>query len=289
MKCLQEKDDLEGNKYVVILNNKERIKVKKILITLLFIALSITLYGCAPKGDPTQTITSYYQATQDGNIDTAYSFLASEVTKNLSKADFTLYCNLLNETQLFKNFKISKVEDDKNNTLNGITFKNIAAFDVTETILNYYDNKEQTLTSRVYVVGDNDTWKVYRTINKKDIALEYGALGSMYQDGKGKSKDLVQAVENYKKSCEYFDTTSPHYALSTAYLEMNRYDDSISQAKQCIAKSTDNKEKSSAMNVIGMDYVHKNDMTNAKLSFEQALKLDPNDEYAKNNMEQYIK
>lgn len=262
----------------------------KLYPLLLLLILSISLSGCAPKGDPQQAITSYYQNVKDGNIDAAYNTLATEAKKATSKDDFSLYQNLQHELGQFKDFKISKVTDDKNNTLDGVTFKNITAFDVTEVEQTYYDNKEKTSTSRGYVVNDNGSWKMYRKITKSDISSDYVMLGQMYADGKGKDKDLVKAVEYLKKAADS-DSNSiiPLYALSSVYLDMRRFDDSITEAKLVIDKSKDDKQKSDVYNVLGLDYLAKNDTSNARQAFEQALKLNPDNEYAKNNMNKYIK
>ena len=40
-------------------------------------------------------------------------------------------------------------------------------------------------------------------------------------------------------------------------------------------------DKADAMNVIGLDYVGNSNIKKAKTSFEQALQLNPNNEYAK--------
>lgn len=261
----------------------------KSFFLILILVLSFSLSGCAPKGDPQEVINSYYQNLMDGNIDAAYNTLASATKKITSKDDFTLYQNLMPEISQFKSFKISKVTDDKNNTLDGITFKNIAAFDVTQTMQYYYLNKDQTTTFRQYVVDDNGTWKIYRKVTKSDIAYNFGLLGQMYADGKGKDKNLVKAVENFKKAAEVdSESIMPIYSLANVYFQLDRYDDSITEAKMVIDKSKDDKEKSDAYNILGLDYLNKNALSDAKGAFEQALKLNPDNEYAKNNINAYF-
>jgi tetratricopeptide (TPR) repeat protein len=72
--------------------------------------------------------------------------------------------------------------------------------------------------------------------------------------------------------------------LASAYIDLDRYDDSIEKGRMCIEKSKSNEQKSDAYNVIGLAYANKNQINDAREAFTKALELNPNNEYAKTNL-----
>ena len=156
--------------------------------------------------------------------------------------------------------------------------------------LDYSTNEEKTLTSRRYVIGENGTWKMYRSITKADIADEYEYVGRMYLYGKGKTQSTTTAIEYFNNSLKYNSASDyPHYYLGVAYYYQQKYTESMAEEQLCINNTSEVALKSDAYNIIGLDYAEKSDLTNAKSAFEKALQLDPTNEYAKGNLDYYCK
>lgn len=255
------------------------------LYVLLLICILLLVPGCKPKGDPGQVITNYYQNVKDGNFEAAYNCLASDAMNSISKDDFTEFQKTQRELGQFKDFKITKVSEQKKETIDGKEYNNVIKFNVIETVLGYYENKEQSDTTDRYVINDNGNWKMLRGGDVKEvIAKNYLRIAGMYSEGKGKEKNLISSIENLNKALSKYDIAQAHYALGCVYNELNRNDEAIEQENVFISKAPDNKTKSDAYNVIGCAYLGKNDLSQAKANFQKALDLNPNNEYARNNL-----
>lgn len=258
---------------------------KSKLYMLLLICILLLMPGCKPKGDPTQVITSYYQNVKDGNFDAAYDCLASDTMNNISKDDFNELQKTNRELWQFKDFKITKVSEQQKETVDGNEYSNVVKFNVIENNLDYYKNKEQSNTVDKYVINDNGNWKLLRSGNiNEDIANNYFRIGGMYSEGKGKEMNQIAAIENLNKALSKCDIVQAHYSLGYVYNKLNRNDEAIEQENIYIEKAPDDKAKSNAYNIIGCAYLGKNDFKQAKASFQKALELNPNNEYAKNNL-----
>lgn len=260
----------------------------KLSLFLLFI-LGITMVGCSPKGDPTETLTKYYQNIKDGNIEGAYETLSQESKKNFSKENFVKWLNTKKELSSLKETKVEKVNEYKDKDLDGIKFKNVTEFNVTEKFQTFYENKEETINYKRNVVNDNGTWKVYRgkENGKEVVAIALNDLAWMYIEGKGgKSKDLNQAATILNEALQYSQTNAGvYYSLARVYTELERYDEAIGLTNKCIEKSSDNVQKSNAYNILGVIYESKSQFSKAKEYYTEAIKLNSNNQYAKTNLE----
>jgi len=61
-------------------------------------------------------------------------------------------------------------------------------------------------------------------------------------------------------------------------------DDALGSINTFLSKETDNKKKSDGYNVLGSIYVAKNNINDAKVAYNKALELNPDNEYAKTNL-----
>jgi tetratricopeptide (TPR) repeat protein len=75
-----------------------------------------------------------------------------------------------------------------------------------------------------------------------------------------------------------------YYGLGSVYSDLERYDDSIKAIDTYLLKETDNNLKSAAYNIKGLDYAKEDLMDDAKKMFNKSLELNPNNEYAKTNL-----
>lgn len=268
------------------------VKLNRIKFLILNIALLViipTLIGCSskPKEDPTTFLKGYYQNFIDGNYISAYNKIASQWIKDLSKDDYVLYEQASEQAVKLKEYKVENPVEHKNKAIDGNTYKIAIEFTVTEKSENYYSSKEETSNYTRFIVLENGTWKVYRDkLNgKKMLSEAYNFIGSMYCDGMGKSKDMNQAAMMFNKAIEYDkDNNRPYYGLGLAYLNLQRYDDSITAINNYLAKETTNEGKSSGYNILGLDYQNKNMIDKSKEMYTKALEANPNNEYAKTNL-----
>jgi tetratricopeptide (TPR) repeat protein len=270
-----------------LINIMRNLNISKML--LIFTAIIIALSGCAPKGDPKEAVDSYYQYIVDGNYEMAYEQLSETNKKAYGKDNFVLYQRLLNEVNSLKGFTTAKISESKKESINGIEYRNVIEFTVSAKIYDYYNDKEITDGYSVKVINDNQNWRVLREpevdINT-EISSVYVDIGYMYFNGKGnKTVDYNQAANYFNKALERNpDNALAYYALSGAYLDLNRFDDSIEKGRLCIEKSNNDEQKSDAYNVIGLAYANKGQIEDAKEAFRKALELNPNNEYAKTNL-----
>jgi tetratricopeptide (TPR) repeat protein len=261
--------------------------MKKVLISIFIGIFTFMLVGCAPKGDPSQVMKDYYQNIKDGNIEGAYDKLSEASKKNFSKEDFIKWQSVSKETSQLKDFKVEKSNEYKDKELDGLKFKNVVEFNITEKIQDLADNKEDSNNYKRNVVNDNGTWKVYRDKEngKEIVAKALNHLAYMYSEGKGKSKDSNQAAMLLNESLKYNkELAGTYYSLGYVYSDLGRYDESISVLNTYLSKEKDNIKKSDGYNILGNNYVRKNDLSKAKESYNKALELNPNNQYAKTNL-----
>lgn len=262
--------------------------MKKIISIALTICLSIfILIGCAPKDDPSIVLNNYYDNIKSGSPELAYNDLADVSKKNFDKDDFIKWQRNEAEVMAFKSTDIKESNKYKNKILDGNSYKNAVEFDITENEHDNYNNKDTSIKYKRYVVNDNGKWKVYR--EKEDgkdlLADSMNKLAWMYIDGKGKDKDMNKAAiilnEAIKAVPEY---TGTYYTLAYTYCKLERFDESILSANKYIEKTTDDEAKSDAYNILGLSYEGKKDYTNASKYYNQSIKLDSNNQYAKSNL-----
>lgn len=262
--------------------------MKKVLISIFIVIFTFMLVGCAPKGDPSQVMKDYYQNIKDGNIEGAYDKLSEASKKNFSKEDFIKWQSVSKETSQLKDFKVEKSNEYKDKELDGLKFKNVVEFNITEKIQDLADNKENSNNYKRNVINDNGTWKVYKDKEngKEIVAKELKQLAYMYSQGKGKSKDLNQAAIILNESLKYDkEFARTYYSLGFVYWQLERYDEAISVLNTYLSKEKDNNAKSDGYNVLGNAYLSKKDLTKAKENYNKALELNPNNQYAKTNLQ----
>lgn len=211
--------------------------MKKLLCAILVLSLALSLVACAPKGDPEVVITTYYQRVMDGNYSGAYETLAANYQAAVSEKDFVYYLQVNNESKKFKSFKVEKASELKNKQLGESTYSRVVEFTVTETTLNYIDDKETNMTYTREVVADGGEWKVFRS--STPIGAEIGSalnnLGWMYRDGK-EEKNLNQAAVSFVKATKDYGFTDAYYGLGVVYLDLGRYDEASAALQSYVSR-----------------------------------------------------
>jgi Tfp pilus assembly protein PilF len=112
----------------------------------------------------------------------------------------------------------------------------------------------------------------------KKRAFHYDLIGLIYSRG-GRSQE---AEASYKKALQMEpDRINTMSNLTTEYIQAKRYDDAIKQIDDLLKRTPNN---ASAYATRGMIYQTRNELDKARDSYDRALKIDPNNYAAANNM-----
>lgn len=260
--------------------------LKKVLITLFSILLVVVISACdKPKGDPKLVLEKYYQNIIDGNFEGAYALLSEDTKKRFPKDDFMELQILNREEFTLKSVKVEFLEElaDKKAKDN----KYVAAYSVTESLTDLFEKKETTQNYNRAVVSEGDVWKVHREEDAVSYILNVTlSIANAYIFGKGKEPDFIKGITYAKKGLSYESSNAPLlYTLSLAYILTQRYDEALAELDALLGMS-------------GYDDLYRSDILNAKASalqdvgrydeaiqsFEEAIKLNANNEHAKTNL-----
>lgn len=252
-------------------------------------ALLLSLFGCtsAPKENPEDIIKSYFTDVINGDYEGAYALFAAQVQKNTPKEDYLLLQSIWDYTYQLKSFDVEKTAEYQDRQAGSEVYKNVVEFKVTEHCFDLLENKDVNDTYTRVVVNDGGVWKVYREGYEFESSIPeaYLSYAQKYYRGVGVDKDYNQAVVILKESLGYNpEYPYTYYHLGYLYEELNRVDEAIVSLNTCIEKTTDAAIQSDAYNVLGNCYLDKQDYVKAKESYSKALELNPDNEYAKTNL-----
>lgn len=267
-------------------------KIFSLLLVSFILIFMFGLIGCGSskdsvKGDPSKILEDYYSNIKKGNYELAYDVLTDMSKKNSEKNDFIECLRNDIELETLKSTEVKEKEKYKNQKIEGIMYKDIIEFDVTENIHNNYKNEDVSAKCKRYMVNDNGEWKIYRAKEdgKAMLADSMNNLAWMYIEGKGKNKDVKQGAVILEKAVkidpEYNDT---YYALAYTYCLLGKYDESINDVNKYINKASKNADKAKGYNVLGLGYESNKDYTNAKKYYSQAIQTDAAVNYADSNL-----
>ncbi|WP_315081232.1 tetratricopeptide repeat protein [uncultured Clostridium sp.] len=261
---------------------------KHIILSILLVVGSVLLIGCAPKGEPSEVLNSFYECIKNNDSENSYELLSTKNKEDIEKDDFIKWENYHMETCVLKDAKVEKVKEYKEKELDGEKYKNVVEFNVKQNLHDNYNNKDLTEEYTRYVVNDNNEWKVYKekTDIKRDIAESMTNLAGMYYDGAGKNKDINQAATLLNEAINISkDVPQSYYLLGTSLTQLERYDEAIENIQIFLNKDIDNSEKSNAYNVLGVNYQGKKDYSKAVECYNKAIEMDANNQYAKTNLQ----
>ncbi|MDU1232645.1 MULTISPECIES: tetratricopeptide repeat protein [unclassified Clostridium] len=267
-------------------------RTSKYLIILLTMFIICSFFmGCKPKGDPNEVISSYYDNIKSEKFDDAYEVLASINQSQWAKEDYEEIEKYQMEFNPMKDYSLDKIAQYNEKDIDGVNFKNVVEYNVTEKIHNNYSDKDIDNEYTRYVVDDGGEWKVYKSEmddpqQKLSEAIFWVAL--LYEDGKGgKDQDLNKAAtllnDSVTKESVY---EGAYYEFGVVLCKLQRFDESISNINSYLECIDDDKSKSNAFNVLGLDYEGKEEYSKAKDYFNEAIQLDDNNQYAKTNLQQ---
>jgi tetratricopeptide (TPR) repeat protein len=266
-------------------------------------------------GTSEQIIKKYYDYIKSKKYQDAYRLISAN--KNTpSKATYLLHQELSDKIWKSVDFKLKKVKDHTNKTLNNVKYGKVSEYKLTATYCNIIisNSKNEKTTYTRYVVFEKGTWKVY--LDKIDISDDYYTLGYYYDQ----KNDFSQAEKYYLKSIEYnsknskshgalgilyyyhgrYDDAEKYYlkalavdpkngdvsyALAYMYYNQERYDEAIKYYNQCKNYYKDVDYRAGVYSGLGYCYFYKHEYKTSKVYFETALKINPNSTYAKHGLE----
>lgn len=220
--------------------------MKRILTVLAIISIFL-LSGCIPKGDPKQTLDTYYKDILSSNFSVAYDLLCDKNKKEITKDEFNQLQLLNNEASKCKGFKTTKKSEKTSDSKFG--YQNVIEFEVTEEWHSYSENQDFSSTYKRYVVNDQGEWKVYNEGNyKTSLAKAYTELGWMYFKGKGKAQNINEAEKNLNNGLKV-DPKDPyiHYLLGAVYNQQKRFAEAVDQEKIALETSKEDDVKTNAL------------------------------------------
>lgn len=252
--------------------------MRRITLSMILLTLIITIVGCSPKGDPKATLEAYYANVINEDYKAAYAMLLETDKKSTTRDEFVQYMEL-NE-QIAKLEKVEVQQAEKNG--------DTVVFDVVVNGQDAIDKKENKIKRSVMV--ENGEWKVVAEGTYKDmIAEQMTRIGIMYLNGSGgKTLNLDTAVTWFEDALEQ-DPSYYHanYGLAVAFTKLQIFKDAIPFAQKYVEASTNNKEKSSGMNVLGICYDATGDREKAKEAFQKAVELNPENKSAQDNLNKF--
>lgn len=261
---------------------------KNLRAYLLFFIMTIamlTVAGCVPTGDPQEVLQSYYENSKEGNFLAAYETLADATKSQWGTEKYLLMQDLYSQIYGIQDFKLNKYIESTNENIDGKVYENVVELDHTLTVVDYSnDNKEMTYAYESKVVNDNGEWKYYRSENIDELIADYYTqLGFMYGAGKGKKVNLAEAANAFSNAVKYNQNQSKaYYGLAMIYSLVGRYDESIENAKTMLTKEKADKNLlSDGYYVMGNCYFAKSEFETAKDCYQEAMKLNPNNENAR--------
>lgn len=148
--------------------------MKRVVLLFFILSLIAALAGCSPKGDPQETLKTFYNNVMDANYDAAYEILAEADRKATSKEDFVLFMRL--NADLYKLNGVEIIQTDNNS--------DSVVFDVVEKLLDIDKDKEESVSYKCSVVAENGEWKVFS--DKKygeGIPALQNSIGWLYING----------------------------------------------------------------------------------------------------------
>ncbi|MGG3884110.1 tetratricopeptide repeat protein [Brevibacillus panacihumi] len=249
---------------------------------LLFFILSLiaVIVGCGPKGDPKETIQAYYDNVMNANYDAAYELLAEADRKATSKEDFALFMEL--NAKIYKLNAVELKEADKSG--------DSVVFEVTEKQHSYAEGKDKSNTYKRSVIVENSEWKVFADkVYGDNIAGQMVSIGQMHLNGLGETKENPNEAAMWFNKALKRDSTqnTANFGLALSYMKLGRFEESIAAATKFVESETEDARKSDALNVLGVTYEAMGDATKAKEAFQKAVELNPDNEYAKTNLNRY--
>jgi len=258
-------------------------------VVLCLLTLSLIITGCGkPSGNAEDVVRTYYQSGLDGNYAKSYDVLAQVNQNQLTKEEFMEWKRTDLRVRQLKEYKVNQVKEISDFKFGEITYSHAVEFNISEIFIDFSDDKKEIpITGTGYVVNENGQWKYLQNKNlRQGFGYTYQKLGWMTLFAKGIDKNLNDAIINLKKAAQIYEENAyAYYFLAIAYKDVGRLEDAETAALKGLEKAGDSKNlKSNLENALGNICLTRRAYAEARIHYQQALVLNPDNEYARNNM-----
>ncbi len=242
----------------------------------------------AVTGTPEDAVKAYYDNLLAIKYAASYDALSSANKDAASEKDFLLWKYLKKKYSIDKSYKYVKGIEEANKSVDGRVYEKVITFKITKNFKDSsYKKPNQTTTYDDYVVYENGGWKLHIPgMNIKTfIAYAYSDIAYKYEQGRGYSKNFRKAILNYKYALEYkYRDGFTHHGLAYCYKGLKKLKTAIPYIKNAIDFYTTKVEKAEACVTAGNIYYSLHNKSKAKAYYKTALKLDPKNTDAKQNL-----
>ncbi|WP_131066080.1 tetratricopeptide repeat protein, partial [Clostridioides difficile] len=224
------------------------------------------------------------------DYEVAYNLLSKDSKENVSLEKFEEYQDTLFKLQTLKDYKLGEENKVEKYKYSNKEYTNLVKIKETDTIKYITENKEDTANfDRYFIIEDNEYKLLWHKDFKRALSSNYVKIARSETE-KDEDKDYNKAAIDIKKAIE-IDDKNPlaYYTQSYIYIELQRYDEALKSIDKYLEYLDKNNEAykidaSDAYNLRGVIFMSKSEFNKARESYNKALELNPDNEYAKTNL-----
>ncbi len=266
--------------------------MKKLMGLLVLLALLLT--GCTTavtEEDATELMNAYISNMIEGTYSLNYELLSSNNRENISYDDYYDWQSSLDQLHKVISYTITSVMQYEEYTYDEIMYTN--AFEVIYSVKqeNYSDGKQTSYEGSKFVIVEGEELRVLDARDLEDnYAYAVADIGFAYQNGLGMDQDYQQAIQTFKKAIDIDeDSIRSYYGLAYCYSEKMDYEKMLKYVNEGV-RHFDNVDfadefKSDFYNLKGVAHENLYEYDSANDAYHEALELNPDNEYAADNLE----
>lgn len=254
--------------------------------------MSLILSACnsLPEGDPKEIIESYYDNIHSQDYESAYEMLSKQNKELVDFEKFVLWQSLLRESdkESEENYEFDDIKE--NQEIDGTNYEYSIRTTVKSKVMDINSDQPENISEDHYLVSEDGEWKVLRLKEYFLIDLKisniYQTLAYYQSKDENENKDLLKAIEYTNKALEYDpNNMNSYYTKSLCLLDLNRNEESLDVIIKALQLDFDNNIlESDFYNLKGINQENLGQIEEAKKSYNEAIKLNPNNQYAINNL-----
>lgn len=261
-----------------------------LILSLAFLFSFATGCQAGSQETPQTPLKIYYESLLSNNHGAAYAQLCKADQAVVTAEDFNTWQTLYKQTEEMKAFKLSSGKElDNFKDPFGNRYARAVEFAVTQTDYVHQSKSENTYDYTRTVVLEDGKWKICRgeaaDIYQHRLYYGYSTLGSMYEEGKGVEPDPAKALIYYTNALEYNESDMNLY-FQTALLNLQAKNPQAAEelCRRALSKQPDPVMASEIQNLMGVSLTMLERKEDAKKAFEEAIKLNPENENALGNL-----
>lgn len=271
--------------------------LKRFILACSFTLLLLFAVGCQSGSSevPQTPLNIYYEALLSGNYGAAYSQLCKADQAVVSSDDFNTWQTLYKQTEEIKSFKLSAGKEvDSFKDPFGNRYARAVEFTITQTDYVHQTKSDNTYEYTRTVVFEDGKWKICRgeaaDIYQHRLYYGYSTLGQMYAEGKNVDPDPAKALSYFTSALEYNESDMNLY-FQTALLNLNAKQPEAAEelCRRALAKQPEAVTASEIQNLMGVALAMLDRKDEAKKAFEEAVKLNPENQNAAGNLKNILK